>query len=75
MNTIQKSLNRLSWIHIMLIGVALASGTLLWQRYQEQLFSYLPYLLILLCPLMHIFMHKGHGKHKNHNDDNEHQER
>lgn len=24
---------------------------------------YLPYLIILLCPLMHIFMHKGHGGH------------
>lgn len=22
---------------------------------------YLPYLIILLCPLMHLFMHKGHG--------------
>ncbi|MDQ2075895.1 DUF2933 domain-containing protein [Marinimicrobium sp. ABcell2] len=24
---------------------------------------YLPFLIILLCPLMHIFMHKGHGGH------------
>lgn len=24
---------------------------------------YLPYLIILLCPLMHVFMHKGHGAH------------
>ncbi len=24
---------------------------------------YLPYLIILLCPLMHLFMHKGHGGH------------
>ncbi len=23
----------------------------------------LPYLLILACPLMHFFMHKGHGGH------------
>lgn len=30
---------------------------------------YLPYLIILLCPLMHIFMHKGHGEHK-HGGDN-----
>jgi hypothetical protein len=26
----------------------------------------LPYLLILACPLMHLFMHKGHGGHGGH---------
>ena len=30
--------------------------------------SYLPYLLILACPLMHVFMHHGHGKHADHRD-------
>ena len=24
-------------------------------------FGYLPYALLLLCPLMHLFMHRGHG--------------
>ena len=24
---------------------------------------YLPFLIILMCPLMHLFMHKGHGSH------------
>ena len=33
---------------------------------------YLPFLIILMCPLMHLFMHKGHsnhdhGDHKNQN--------
>ena len=23
----------------------------------------LPYLLLLACPLMHVFMHRGHGGH------------
>lgn len=23
----------------------------------------LPYLLLLACPLMHVFMHRGHGHH------------
>lgn len=26
----------------------------------------LPYLLILACPLMHVFMHHGHGGHGGH---------
>lgn len=26
----------------------------------------LPYLLLLACPLMHIFMHHGHGGHGGH---------
>lgn len=26
----------------------------------------LPYLILLLCPLMHMFMHHGHGGHGNH---------
>lgn len=25
----------------------------------------LPYLLLLACPLMHLFMHHGHGHHQN----------
>jgi hypothetical protein len=27
----------------------------------------LPWLLILLCPLMHLFMHAGHGGHDHDN--------
>ncbi len=26
----------------------------------------LPWLLILACPLMHLFMHHGHGSHSGH---------
>lgn len=26
----------------------------------------LPFLILLLCPVMHIFMHRGHGGHGNH---------
>jgi hypothetical protein len=29
----------------------------------------LPYLLLLACPLMHLFMHHGHGSHQQHHDD------
>ena len=26
-------------------------------------FGFLPYALLLLCPLLHLFMHSGHGDH------------
>lgn len=28
--------------------------------------QYLPFAIVLLCPLMHIFMHGGHGRHGGH---------
>lgn len=28
--------------------------------------QYLPFAIVLLCPLMHIFMHGGHGGHGGH---------
>jgi hypothetical protein len=27
-------------------------------------FGVLPYAIFLICPLLHIFMHRGHGGHK-----------
>lgn len=29
----------------------------------------LPFLLLLACPLMHVFMHGGHGSHGHHHHD------
>ena len=31
-------------------------------------FGFLPYALLLLCPILHLFMHSGHGDHANHAD-------
>ncbi len=74
MNTILESLNwlsRRSLTQLLLTGVFIGGGFILWQRYQEQLYVYLPYLFLLLCPLMHVFLHRGHG---NHNKQGEEQE-
>lgn len=30
--------------------------------------GFLPFLLLLACPLLHVFMHSGHGGHGNHKD-------
>jgi Mn2+/Fe2+ NRAMP family transporter len=38
----------------------------------DHLLEYFPFLIILLCPLMHIFMHKGHAdKSGNHHREQE----
>jgi DUF2933 family protein len=39
---------------------------LLWTEHLAHALGYLPYLLILACPLMHLFMHGGHGGHGHH---------
>ena len=39
---------------------------LLWTEHLAHALGYLPYLLILACPLMHLFMHGGHGGHAHH---------
>lgn len=55
----------------MLIG-AVASAALFWVlenhwRHALGLLPYLPYVLFLTCPLMHLFMHHGgHGRHDHH---------
>ena len=43
---------------ISLIGFA---SYFLLMEHRQHLFEYLPYLILLLCPLMHLFMHGGHG--------------
>ena len=35
-------------------------------EHRAHFFSALPFLLLLACPLMHIFMHHGHGDHAGH---------
>lgn len=50
----------LPWIYLTL---AIVLGFFLLSEHRAHLFGALPFLLILACPLMHVFMHKGHGKH------------
>ena len=44
-----------------LLVAATAGGFYLVAEHSAHLFGVLPYLLILACPLMHMFMHHGHG--------------
>lgn len=42
------------------------AGFFLFTEHRAHVFGLLPYLLILACPLMHLFMHGGHGRHGEH---------
>ena len=35
-------------------------------EHRMHLFQGLPFLILLLCPVMHLFMHGGHGGHGDH---------
>jgi hypothetical protein len=35
-------------------------------EHTAHLFGFLPFALLLACPLMHLFMHGGHGGHGGH---------
>ena len=42
------------------LRVPYCGGVLLLTEHTAHVFGVLPWLLILACPLMHIFMHHGH---------------
>jgi hypothetical protein len=48
---------------IILVAFLAIAGFYLYTEHRAHLFGVLPYLLLLLCPLMHLFMHRGHGRH------------
>ena len=48
---------------IVLIGFLAVAGFFLFTEHRAHLFGILPYLLLLACPLMHMFMHGGYGGH------------
>ncbi len=45
------------------IVLAAVAGYFLVTEHRAHVFGALPYLLLLACPLMHVFMHRGHGGH------------
>ncbi len=55
-----------SRIGLALLGCGLIVGVVLIATSATQLAGLLPYGLLLLCPLLHLFMHRGHGNHSDH---------
>jgi peptidoglycan/LPS O-acetylase OafA/YrhL len=46
---------------IVLCGFLLIAAFYLLTEHTAHVFGALPFLFILACPLMHLFMHHGHG--------------
>ncbi|MCI0363892.1 MAG: DUF2933 domain-containing protein [Phycisphaerales bacterium] len=54
---------------LVLIAFVAIAGYFLWTEHRAHLagvVSWLPWLLLLACPLLHLFMHGGHGGHGDH---------
>ena len=35
----------------------------LWEEHKAHILGVLPYVLLLLCPIVNLFMHRDHGSH------------
>jgi hypothetical protein len=46
-----------------LIVMGIIAAYFLLSEHRAHFFGALPFLLLLACPLMHVFMHRGHGGH------------
>lgn len=47
---------------LVFLGFAVVASFFLWTEHRAHLLGALPYLIFLLCPLMHFF-HRGHDSH------------
>jgi hypothetical protein len=41
--------------------VAVVASVYLYAAHKDHVLALLPYAFLALCPLMHMFMHRGHG--------------
>ena len=49
-----------------MLGFLIIAGALLFTEHRAHVFGVLIFLPLLACPLLHIFMHHGHGGHDGH---------
>lgn len=52
------------------IGLIAAASYFLLMEHRQHVWQYLPFLILLACPFIHIFMHGGHG-HADHGSKDE----
>lgn len=64
---IDRKQSQSTWLTTNNIAIAAIGGAALyylWVEHHNHLIHFLPYLIFLLCPFMHFFMHRGHS-HEN----------
>ena len=54
------------WVFIAFFAIAAYFLITEHKAHLSDLLYYLPYLLLLACPLLHLFMHHGHGDRDEH---------
>lgn len=59
--------HKFSWV---LLGFLAIAAYFLLTEHAAHVVPFLPWLLLLACPLLHLFMHGGHGGHGGHHNDN-----
>ena len=60
---------------VVLVIFLVIAGYFLWTEHRAHLIgtlSWLPWLLVLACPLLHVFMHGSHGGHGGHGNQKDH---
>ena len=57
---------------VLIVFLAIATFYLV-TEHTAHFFGLLPYGLLLLCPILHLFMHGGHGGHGGQENHSEHQ--
>jgi 4-hydroxybenzoate polyprenyltransferase len=58
----------LIWYRVGLWGALAIMSYLLLTEHLAHVIYFLPFLLLLACPFMHMFMHHDHGEHGNHTE-------
>jgi hypothetical protein len=53
---------------LVLVGFLIIGGAFLFTEHRAHVLGVLVWLPLLLCPLMHLFMHGGHGSHGGHDE-------
>lgn len=48
-------------VNLAMLAFFAIAGFFLLTEHRAHLFGALPFLLLLACPLLHLFMHRGHG--------------
>ncbi|MBL4610290.1 DUF2933 domain-containing protein [Halopseudomonas sp.] len=50
------------------LGLIVAASYFLLIEHRQHVWQFMPFLILLACPFMHLFMHGGHGRHEDESD-------